>query len=374
VVAGSVKKELTLRINETSISVDLKGGCKHAALDSDLSGVLHENLLADWLGLGLRGQVNLDDLQLHLDIKDKQVRNLHGELKVRVNGADMDAPIKIQNVHGNLDLKVDSDDGKNFRLKGDAEGLSFELDQRLFSDVEADFSLNGQQFRIEYFQSSYYEGKIRGQGQSPLVVNLDPPRSFKGNFLVELAPLRSFFNRGDYSLRNLTGRVDGSVIFKGEMDNPHRTTASGEIIVREGVLFELPIFGNLSRMMGNIFSTDPPTFTGGSTDFNLKQGIIHLSDISINSTLMHLSGEGRLTPDGVDLKLIPSTSIMPTIPILGHIVDILKNGLLSFKISGPYSNINVSYDTIVNRIFTDNFIPDEQRTMGRIEYQFSERF
>ena len=65
---------------------------------------------------------------------------------------------------------------------------------------------------------------------------------------------------------------------------------------------------------------------------------------------------------------------MPNIPVLGDILNLIKNGILAFRASGPYSNIDVSYDTFVNRIFTDEGLPDEPRYVGRIEYTFDERF
>jgi hypothetical protein len=65
---------------------------------------------------------------------------------------------------------------------------------------------------------------------------------------------------------------------------------------------------------------------------------------------------------------------MPKIPIIGHIVDILKNGLLTFKVSGTYANLKVSYETLVDKIFPGSDVPDEPRYLGRIGYAFSERF
>jgi hypothetical protein len=252
--------------------------------------------------------------------------------------------------------------------------LSLELDGRLFTDLEADFSLKGSQLIFNRFKSAFYGGQVLGTGSAPLTVDFEPPGAFEGRLEVVNGDLKHIIGHEDYSFRDLAGRVNGNVGFKGEQENPHRTEARGEVMVDKGSLFELPLFGDLARLIGTIFSTEPPTFTGGKASFVFREGVFALENVELDSTLMQLEGGGILTLDGVDLKFIPSTNIVPTIPIIGHIWDLIKGGLLTFKISGPYGNLNVTYEHLVNRIFTGDDVPDEPRYMGRIDYQFSERF
>jgi len=369
-----VFSELSASADGDFITLDLMGSGKNICLDKELSELLAIGSKDGDALLEGGGGLDIEDLDLHIEFDNEEIRTFESDMKIRFNGDDLCSVVDINNIHGDLTLKIEPADDGSYAVKGETKGMSFALEDRLFTDVEAGFGINNESFILDYFQSSFFEGKLKGVGETPLCVGLAPPRHFKGQMVVDNAPLKYFFDHRNYAVRNLSGRVDGSINFEGELDNPHRTLAEGDILVKEGMLFELPIFGDLSRLMGNIFSTEPPTFTGGSAKISLMEGIINLAEISIDSTLIRLNGDGKMTPDGIDLKLIPSTNIMPKIPIIGHIVDILKDGLLTFKIAGPYSNIEVSYETIVDKIFKDDKVPDEPRYMGRIEYKFTERF
>lgn len=371
-------QELKVFRPKNILSVLVKGSGRNLGLDTDLSGILKGRILEDWQNLRCKGGVDLEHLDLSTEIDDEGgLRRMLCDMDIRINGGELAYPMEIKDIHGDLWLHMEKNPGGNdaFEVNGKTKDTSFTLpDERLFTHMETEFHADGSGFTFPRFKGFFYGGRIKGIGENPLHLDFDPPRAFKGNLQMEDADLRHFFDRGSYAARNLAGKVSGAIQFQGEVDNPHRTRASGELYITEGSLFELPVFGDLSRVMGNLFSTEPPTFKGGEAAFELEKGVVTMEKIKLDSTLMELDGSGKLTVDGMDIKFIPSTSFVPNIPIIGDLMDLLKSGILMFKISGPYSNLTVSYENLVNQIFASDDVPDEPRYWGRIGYDFEERF
>ncbi|MBU0755763.1 MAG: AsmA-like C-terminal region-containing protein, partial [Planctomycetes bacterium] len=370
-------KMLEAEFGDRGLKMDLEGEGQHVAIDADLSRMLSDDLLYQWTSLRCAGGVDLKRIVLHLDCDwEGHLNRFASEILLRINNGSVSFPLEIENIHGDLSLDLEKRPGEKetFLLKARSEAMIFEVNDRLFTDVEAAFRLDDEALEFSRFQGTFYGGTIRGRGEIPLRVEFVLPRHFEGNLEVTNGSLKRFFDQGEYAFRNIDGKVDGEIEFHGDLENPHRAVAVGAISVREGSLFELPLFGDLSRLMGNVLSSEPPTFSGGRAEFNYEEGTIHLPEIVLKSNFMELRGNGKANFDGLDLKLIPATGIVPTIPIVGHLVDFIKDGLLTFKVSGRYQDLDVTYDFLVNRIFDKDEIPLTLRYMDRKAFEFDERF
>ena len=362
---------------DDSIEVEAEGAVRSLALDADLEGLLGPALNEAWVDFGARGLVDLDRFDLKAVLTEQgSLAKLEGDLDLRASGCLLENPLKLEKIHGSLGLNFDWDPvrDESLALRGRTRDLSLDLDGRLFTDVSAGFRMEDGVFNLDDLDTRFYGGRIRGVGERPLRVELDVPRGFEGRFAMEKAPLEQMFDPGDYAMRNVAGKVSGQMSIRGEADNLHLLQAEGELAVTEGMLFEVPLLGDLSRIIGTLFGTDPPSFTGGRASFTLEEGVVTVDGVNLKSSLMELNGAGIMTLDGVDMNFIPATSFVPEIPILGDLVNLVKDGLFTFKISGPYSNLRVNYETLVSRLFKDTSVPDAPRYAGRIGYEFEERF
>jgi hypothetical protein len=357
--------------------LDLEGVGQGVAVNADLSHLLEGPMLERWQAMGCTGGIDLNRIVLTGEFdKYRNVRQFSTELDLRINSGAMDNPFAMDNIHGNLYLDIAKKPGResSLILKARTKDFIFAVKDRLFTDVESFFTIDEKKLEVLRFEGIFYGGNIKGVGETPLWVEFDAPRKFAGDFELEGAELKNFLSRTHYALRNIQGKVDGRIEFEGDIENQHRATAAGNFTVRQGALFEIPVFSDLSSLVGNVLSSDKPTFSGCEAVFDYEGGVIDMPELSLQSNILELRGEGRATFDGLDVSFIPSTSFVPTIPIIGHFFDWLKDGLLTFKVTGPWSNLDVSYDFIVERMFTEDDIPLEFRTMGRIDYDFEDYF
>ena len=368
---------LNLYKEEGLLTLDIEGEGRHLNPSCDLTKLWGKKTQDVWNLVGCSGEFDLLGFTFKTKIGEEgRLENIESAMDIRLNGVDLAYPIEITDTYGYLALTVN----KNSRTKenvvvvGKSENLSCKLSERLFTTVNTDFVMDGNVLKFSHLEGNFYGGRISGTGENPLHLDLHPPHAFEWRLWAEDADLKYIFGRKDYAFRNVAGRLTGNIRLAGELDNLHRVHAEGDVNVEKGSLFELPLFGDLARLMGNIFLTDPPTFEGGKTAFKFKEGTFQLSDIELISSIMKLNGQGIVSVDGVDLNFIPSTNIVPNIPIIGTVVNLIKEGLFRFRIYGSYSDLNVSYQPIVKRIFTADRVMDEPRYMGRIQFVFTDRF
>ncbi len=379
--------ELKASLADDIVVVGLNGKVRHLAADTDLSGFLSPELLKIWETLGLNGNLTFREIDLSTEVgTDGDIRTFDLTTELRIVDGSLGHPAKIDKVNGGVGITVskgiEAGDQDGYLLTGKTRDLSFAFMDRHFTDVEADIRADGDKLKFNRLKGFLHGGLVSGSDRNPIVLEFDTPRRFQGSLKLKDADFSYFMDREEYGLRNVGGRVTGTVDIRGDLDNPHHTSAEGEIVVTQGTLFELPFFGELAGYLGLILNTEPPTFTDGKTCFKYSGGSFTLTDIELNSTLMKLHGSGVANVDGVDIKLLPDVDPripytrlkMPEIPVVAEIMDFIKDGLFAFKVTGPYSNIRVSYDSIVDKIFTDYSIPDMPRLIGRKEYSFEDRF
>jgi hypothetical protein len=93
---------------------------------------------------------------------------------------------------------------------------------------------------------------------------------------------------------------------------------------------------------------DRPTFRTGEIDFRVAQGMVLLDRFELKAPItlapvgMTVHGTGVIGPTGVDLRVVPQV-ISWKLPLLTPAIDLLKRGLLNYRIYGPLANPQVAY-------------------------------
>lgn len=363
---------------DQSILLDIQGEGQHLALNADLSGLLERdaNQMVRVVGMGGGVDLNRIDLMAQFDPFGK-CESLTADLGLRFNGGSLDKPIEINHIHGDLDLEIEKrargDSG--FLLRGHTTNLVFEVKKRLFTNVESNFRIDEEKLEFSRFQSAFYGGKVAGKGDIPLSLRFNAPRNIQGSFDIVETDLKHFFDRQDYTFKNVDGKLSANLDFFGDLDNLHKIEAAGKVEVVEGSLIEIPFFAALSRVIGSVFAMDPPTFSGGMAQFTFDGYNFALNNVALEGTYVQLTGGGVASFEGLDMRFKPATSFMPRIPIVGDIVNLIKDGLLTFNITGPWNNMNVDWDfLLVNKIFNGDRVQDQFRYKSRVEYTFDEYF
>ncbi|MFH1998113.1 MAG: AsmA-like C-terminal region-containing protein [Planctomycetota bacterium] len=363
---------------DRSFKLDIEGEGQHLALNSDLSGLLERDTNRMWQVLGLGGGVDLNRIKLLAGFDAEGVcEQFTSDIGLRFNGGSLAYPIAISYIHGDLDLQVEKREraDRPFTLRANSKGLVFEVNDRLFTDVESNFRIDDEKLEFSRFQGAFYGGKVSGLGDTPISLRFVAPRSFQGSLDLDKTSLKHLLDRKDYAFKNVDGKLSAHLDFHGDLDNLHQVEAAGRVEIKEGSLIEVPLFSDLSRVIGSVFAMEPPTFSGGKTLFAYKGGNFELTDVVLESPFVQLTGGGVASFDGLDMRFIPATGLLPSIPIVGDIVNLIKDGILTFNVSGPWRNLNVNWDfLLVNRLFTDKRVQDEFRCKNRIVYNFDEYF
>jgi hypothetical protein len=179
-------------------------------------------------------------------------------------------------------------------------------------------------------------------GQNVSLINLDTGfhgGRLAGNVSVNLADLDDTkFNFDctfqDVQLRSLladmvprTNRIDGLVSGRLTVNEAHSRTngpwfGGGEARLRDGFLWDLPLFGGLSKALDQIVPGIGQTrFSSGSATFTITNRLIRTRDLEFRSPAMRLSSEGTVDFE-TQLDATMRAEVLRDVPLLGPIVSL----------------------------------------------------
>jgi hypothetical protein len=121
--------------------------------------------------------------------------------------------------------------------------------------------------------------------------------------------------------------------------NPHRSRSetNGNATLRDGLLWELPIFGVLSKPLDAMIpGVGNSRFTEASATFHLAGGFVSSPDLEMRGTAMRLQYRGAVDFDGnLDARVIAEP--LRDTPVLGSLMNTLLSPvarLFAYRITG----------------------------------------
>jgi hypothetical protein len=158
-------------------------------------------------------------------------------------------------------------------------------------------------------------------------------------------------------LADLTERdntIDGSlncllVVTNANTDDIRSWDGFGRADLRDGLLWELPIFGALSKPLNSVMpGVANSKFSEASGTYKIEKGVIESRDLEMRSAAMRLQYSGTVNFDGVIRARVEAEPLRDT-PVLGPIVSTILSPvakLFSYKIRGTLNEPTIKPENI----------------------------
>lgn len=374
-------------IRDGFLLIALEGKAHGLPLAADLGEGMDPGAREIWGSLGSSGMINLKEIMLEARIvPGEEVQDVRGSLVIGLQDAAIASPFALSGMFGDsiLDFQWPAPAATDCIVRGRLENVSFRLADRLFTNVSGRYSITDDSMIVEALDGRVCGGGIRLH-RTNLVLGLESPWPFNGGLCLEDADLRMVLDRDAYSLKDIAGRLDVDVVFRGEVKNIDRLKGGGRAEVKRGSLWKLPVFSQLWEKISEVgILGTPPTFSKGQAEFTIAGDTIRFLDVEMVSTALALEGTGYLTLSEVDFDVIPTFApeFVDSIPIIGPIVNfvtaplryLIKSNLARFTIRGPYENINVQYEPLLKKIFGREKVRELGRCPVPAPFDPGERF
>jgi hypothetical protein len=209
-----------------------------------------------------------------------------------------------------LDINVDGRGGMDYTFLGKVLP---------FDHLSAKLVLTTDRLQIVDLAGSLLSGEVRGNTDVSLVRN--DPRYHASLTVngINFPRLTDLY----YNYKTAQGNLSGAYNFDGFGSEPRKMRGAGNVEVRDGDVFAIPVFGPLSGILGGIFGRLMPA-TGYSiahratATFTIKDGVIHTEDFEVAGNLFSMLGRGdihflddkldfdlRINPKGPTAMLAP---------------------------------------------------------------------
>jgi AsmA-like C-terminal region len=209
-------------------------------------------------------------------------------------------------------------------------------------DADVRFETRAEAVRWWKLATTNFATTVWWRGQTVTLTNLDTGfhgGRLTGNVFVDFAdPTDTSFRFDaafqDVQLRGLladmvprTNRLDGLIGGRLTINEAHTRTnlpwlGGGEVRLRDGFLWDLPLFGGLSSALDKIAPGVGQTrFSSGKANFAITNRLISTRDLEFRSPAMRLACEGTVGFD-TQLEATMRAEILRDVPVLGPIVSL----------------------------------------------------
>jgi len=239
-------------------------------------------------------------------------------------------------VEGWLNVRNTREAGMRFELAGGP----FHYWRFNLPEVQGAVQWSNQTVRLQNFQAPFYGGRARGQVEVDLSGSRGAEVEFESRFEdVDFSPLMRDLLQ---STNLFEGKVDGTwTLTHAFAEDWDSWNGYGRAELREGHLWDLPVFGGLSDMIGRLgMDLGKSRITGLTADFTMTNSLIHTRNLELESTAMRLLYRGTFDFQGamnarVEARLLHDTAVV------GPLVSLLFSPLtkmLEFKVAGTLAD------------------------------------
>jgi hypothetical protein len=209
------------------------------------------------------------------------------------------------------------------------------------SDVGASFNTRGSKLNFVNLKASVYGGVLAGRSFS---LDTKTKDFFAQAFTVDRVDLQEFVrDTKSYSDKNMSGKISLDLHdLKGNSLDSASITAKGRMVIRDGLLWDIPIFLKLFTLNpGELFKTRNQ-FDAGVLDFDIRQRKITIDRMAFTSESVSVVGRGNVGFDG-DLHLILKPRSGPLLGLdffvlrwAGDLVSFLLDSVVSVEVKGTF--------------------------------------
>jgi hypothetical protein len=173
---------------------------------------------------------------------------------------------------------------------------------------------------------------------------------FSGSFNVDRMELREYaLDTQSFSEKTLSGKVSLELQdLSGRSGDGATVRGRGKLQVREGVLWDVPVFVSLFTFNPqDLFKAKNP-FDAGTVEYEIRDRKFRISSLAFTSKTVSLAGRGRINFDG-DMHLRLKVKSGPLFGIdffitdwVGDFWDFLTGAFVGVDVAGPFDKPVVS--------------------------------
>jgi AsmA-like C-terminal region len=197
--------------------------------------------------------------------------------------------------------------GKNTRLEINVDSLGgmdyVFLDKTLpFDRINAKLLLTDDRLQISELNGTIFSGTVRGAADISLAKNDQRYRATMTVDHVDFPKLTDLY----FKYKTAAGLMDGRYEWMGNGSDARTMNGKGEVEVRNGDVFAIPLFGPLSDILNKIMpGVGYRVARKANMSFTIKDGVIRTSDFHVDGGTFGMVGQGnaRFLDDKIDFDV-----------------------------------------------------------------------
>lgn len=198
--------------------------------------------------------------------------------------------------------------GKNTRLEVNVDAPSgvdyFFLGKTLnFNRISAKLIFTDDRLQIAQLDSTIFGGSAHASADISLARN---DKHYQAKAAVEHINFPAFTDLY-FKYKSANGQLDGNMEWTGTSDVARTMVGSGKVVLRNGDVLAIPVFGPLSDLLHAIFAGKAgySVARDASATFTMRNGVIHTNDMKISGKIFSLRGDGDIHfgDDRLDLNV-----------------------------------------------------------------------
>jgi hypothetical protein len=170
--------------------------------------------------------------------------------------------------------------------------------------VEGQVHWVGRKLTLDNVRADLYGGKATGSARFDF--RPEQGNDFQFEVTATNASLRALISDWGKRTNNLEGKLSGTIIINSANSGDWRTwQGGGDVQLRDGLLWDIPIFGVFSPILNGIFpGLGNSRVTAGTGNYSVTNGVIRSEDLEFRSTMMRLDYHGTADLQGqVDARV-----------------------------------------------------------------------
>lgn len=202
--------------------------------------------------------------------------------------------------------------------------------------VDAELHWRGNTLLLTNVQADAYAGRVSGNA----FFDFHPRENADFQFHLNVADVDLHRLMSDISRRTnqLEGRISGWLhITRANTDDWQSWNGHGRVTLRDGLLWEIPLFGIFSPLLNAMVPGLGNTrFSDGTADFTLTNSVIHSRNLEIRAPMIRMHYRGTVDFTGqLDARF--EAELLRDFPVLGPVMSLVLSPLtklFEYRVTG----------------------------------------
>ena len=197
----------------------------------------------------------------------------------------------------------------------------------------ADLIATNDTLTIANFDADFYGGKLFGKANFSLANDA----AYRFDFVTERVAIQKLFAAIYSKPSKTTGFLTGQASITGNGTNLASIKGDGKLTVEDGVLWEIPAFGILSRILNDIApGAGSAEATKATATFIITNEAVKTDDLNVDAGPVAITSRGKIGFDG-QLDFRVQGQFLRSLPGINIVTWFLKN-IFEYKIGGAIGN------------------------------------